>query len=78
MLKMVKYQDDSGEPPVIVEVQDLHSMIEGFFVVSDHGQKATLEIVELTQEEYDAIPWPGGGPTFSNWRVVPKLILEVD
>jgi hypothetical protein len=55
---MVKYQDDSGEPPVIVAVSDLPGMVEGFFDVSHHGQKATLEIVELTQEEYDAIPEP--------------------
>jgi hypothetical protein len=56
MLKMVKYQDDSGEPPVIVSLADLPGVVEGFFDVSHHGQKATLEIVELTQEEYDAIP----------------------
>ena len=56
MLKMVKYQDDSDEPPVIVTLADLPEMIEGFYNVSHHGQKATLEIVELTQEEYDAIP----------------------
>ena len=55
MLKMVKYQDDSGEPPVIVNLTDLPGMIEGFYDISHHGQKATLEIVELTQEEYKAI-----------------------
>jgi len=55
MLKMVKYQDDPGERPVIVSIEDLPGMVEGFFDVSHHGQKATVEIVELTQEEYDAI-----------------------
>ena len=56
MLKMLKYQDDSGEMPVIVSIEDLLGVVEGFFDLSHHGQKATLEIVELTQEEYDAIP----------------------
>ena len=56
MLKMIKYQDDLGEPPVIVNPTDLPGMIEAFFDFSHHGQKATLEIVELTQEEYDALP----------------------
>ena len=56
MLKMVKYTDESGEPPVIVSLADLPGVVEGFLDVSHHGQKATLEVVELTQEEYDAIP----------------------
>jgi hypothetical protein len=56
MLKMVKYQDDSGERPTIISLEDVLGAVEGFFDVSHHGQKATLEIVEMTQDEYDALP----------------------
>lgn len=55
-MKMIKYRDDSGEPPVIISFRDIMGVIGEFFDNSDFGQKATIEIVELTQEEYDAIP----------------------
>lgn len=55
-MKTIKYRDESGEPAVIVGIEDLPGVVEGFFDLSHHGQKATLEIVELTQEEYDALP----------------------
>jgi hypothetical protein len=51
-MKMIKYRDESGESGVIVNIDDLHGVVEGFFDLSHHGTPECLPyLLELEQLE---------------------------
>ena len=55
-MKLLSVKEPGCEAIYIVPVYDIVGIIEGFFENSDPGDKCILEIVEMSQEEFENIP----------------------
>ena len=56
VMKLVRYQEESCGSFVICELSSLKDFIEDFIENSTAGEKAHLEIIEMTEEEFRALP----------------------
>ena len=55
-MKYLLYHEEQCEAKIIQNLKDTISGLEEFFANSDSGDKLTLEIIELTEEEYNDLP----------------------
>lgn len=55
-MKFVKYFDEQCGKKVLMTKQDLIGAVDAFFDDSDPGDKLELELVEMSEEEFNATP----------------------
>ena len=56
MPKYIQYLEEECGRKMILSLEDVLGAISEFFDYSDAGCKANLEIVEMTEAEYKALP----------------------
>ena len=55
-MKYVLYYEENCGAKIIQNLKDTISSLEEFFANSDSGDKLTLEIIEMSEEEYNDLP----------------------
>ena len=59
-MKYIQYLEEECGRKVILNLQDTLGAIPEFFENSDAGDKLHLEIIEMTEAEYKALPESDG------------------
>jgi hypothetical protein len=59
-MKLIKYFEKECGTILILPLEDVISSIEGFFDYADPGDKINLEMIEMSEEEYKALPESSG------------------